>query len=113
MAKGAAKSRTTRHGLAPVSPINFRMPRALRTRLRRFADERHLSEAEALRTVVSEHLSEIENERELAAAERWQFAEAYATWDRFRRGEGRTVSRADIAKVFRDALAERDATHRA
>jgi hypothetical protein len=33
----------------PASPINFRMPPDLRARLRRFAKERNLAEAEALR----------------------------------------------------------------
>lgn len=87
----------------PVSPINFRMPPALRARLRRFAKERHLAEAEALRLVVSEHLDEVENERELAAAERWQFKQAYATWQRLLRGEERLVPFAEIEKIFADA----------
>lgn len=91
----------------PVSPISFRMPPALRVRLRRFAKERNLAEAEALRLVVSEHLDEVENERELAAAERWQFKQAYATWQRFQRGEGRLVPWEDIQQIFVDALAKR------
>lgn len=91
----------------PVSPINFRMPPELRARLRRFAKERHLAEAEALRLVVSEHLEEVENEKELAAAERWQFKQAYATWQRHLRGEERLVPREEIDKIFADALAGR------
>lgn len=90
----------------PVSPISFRMPPALRARLRRFAKERNLAEAEALRLVVSEHLDEVENERELAAAERWQFKQAYATWQRHLRGEGRLVPWEDIQQIFVDALAK-------
>jgi len=95
----------TRQPAAVTSPINFRMPQALRLRLRRFAESRHLGEAEALRAVVSEHLDEIEREREFTDAERWQFQQAYATWDRFRKGEGRTVPRAEIDQIFTDALA--------
>jgi predicted DNA-binding protein len=91
----------------PASPINFRMPPDLRARLRRFAKERHLAEAEALRLVVSEHLEEVENERELAAAERWQFKQAYATWQRSMRGEEPLVSRQDIQQLFEDARAGR------
>lgn len=106
MGKGAPKGRA-RQGAAITSPINFRMPRPLRLRLRRFAEARHLAEAEALRLVVSEHLDEVESERELAEAERWQFQQAYATWDRFRRGEGRTVPRERIQHIFTDALARR------
>ncbi len=91
----------------PASPINFRMPPDLRARLRRFAKERNLAEAEALRLVVSEHLEEVENERELAAAERWQFKQAYATWQRSMRGEERLVPWEEIQKIFEDARAGR------
>jgi hypothetical protein len=101
----AAPKTHTRHAVA-TSPINFRMPQPLRLRLRRFAESRHLGEAEALRAIVSERLDEIESERDLAAAERWQFRQAYATWDRFRNGEGRTVPREEIDRIFTDALAE-------
>ena len=92
---------------APVSPLSFRMPPDLRARLRRFAKERHLAEAEALRLVVSEHLEEVENEKELAAAERWQFKQAYATWQRHLRGEEPLVPREEIQKVLADASAGR------
>lgn len=101
----AAPKRHARQAVA-ASPINFRMPQPLRLRLRRFAESRHLGEAEALRAIVSERLDEIESERDLAAAERWQFRQAYATWDRFRSGEGRTVPREEIDRIFIAALAE-------
>ncbi len=91
----------------PVSPLSFRMPSTLRARLRRFAKERNLAEAEALRLVVSEHLEEVENERELAAAERWQFKQAYATWQRHLRGEEGVVPWEEIQKIFTDASAGR------
>ena len=111
MAKDRPKTHA-RQKAAVTSPINFRMPQALRSRLRKFAESRHLGEAEALRAVVSEHLDEIESERDLAEAERWQFQQAYATWDRFRGGTGRTVRREEIDQIFIDALAERDSTTR-
>ncbi len=97
---------------APTSPINFRMPQALRERLRGFARARHLAEAEALRVIVSEHLDEAETARQLAAAERWQFEQAYATWDRARRGEDRIVPRDEIERIFTDALARRPRSSR-
>jgi len=46
--------------------------------------------------------------RPIAEARRWQFQQAYATWDRFRRGEGRTVPREQIDQIFTDALAQRN-----
>lgn len=113
MRKGVPKRRTMKTQDAPISPINFRMPRELRARLRRFAQDRHLSESEALRLVVAEYLDDVESERELAEAERWQFQQAYATWERFLRGEGRTVPPEEIERIFTEALAEREPTKRA
>lgn len=110
MRKGAPKKPSIK--TTPVSPLSFRMPPDLRARLRRFAKERHLAEAEALRLVVSERLDEIDNERELAAAERWQFKQAYATWQRYQRGEGQTVPWESIQQIFSDALAKRPANER-
>lgn len=89
------------------SPINFRMPVELRSRLRRFAKRRYLGEAEALRLIVAEFLDEDESQRELLKAERWQFKQAYATWQRSLRGEERTVPFEEIQKIFSDAVAGR------
>lgn len=93
----------TRRKAVPSSPINFRMPKPLRTRLDSFARARHLGEAQALRLVVSEHLDEVESAADLAAAERWQYEQAFAEWERFRRGEGRTVPRGEIQRIFQSA----------
>jgi hypothetical protein len=60
--------------------------------------------------LISERLDHVESERELAGAERWQFKQAYSTWDRYKRGELRTVSREEIEEVFTDALADREPT---
>ncbi|HEV2249419.1 MAG TPA: hypothetical protein VGT60_02805 [Candidatus Limnocylindria bacterium] len=98
-----AKRRTP----APGSPLNFRMPRELRARLRRFADARSIGESDALRLIVSEYLNEIVSVRELEAAERWQFKQAYATFKRDIAGKEKTVPWSDIERVFTDALAER------
>ena len=89
------------------SPINFRMPAELRSRLHRFAKRRYLGEAEALRLIVAEFLDEDESQRELLKAERWQFKQAYATWQRYQRGEERTVPYEEIQKIFSDARAGR------
>lgn len=96
-----------RRAPTPVSPLNFRMPRELRARLRRFADARSIGESDALRLIVSEYLNEIVSVRELEAAERWQFKQAYATFKRDIAGKEKTVPWSDIERVFTDALAER------
>ena len=97
-----AKRRVT-----PTEPLNFRMPVGLRTRLRKFADARHLGESEALRLIVSDHLAEVDDEAELAAAERWQFKQAYKTFRDDIAGKVKTVPWEDIERVFADALAKR------
>jgi hypothetical protein len=56
---------------------------------------------------VAEFLDEDESQRELLKAERWQFKQAYATWQQYQRGEGRTVPWEEIQKIFADALARR------
>ena len=96
---GDRRSRAT-----PVTPINFRMPTPLRSRLRRFAQERNVGEADALRLIVSEHLSEAERDREMSEAERWQLAEVYGTLERRRRRPRRSVSRSEIDRIFTEAL---------
>lgn len=88
----------------PVTPINFRMPTPLRSRLRRFAEERNVGEADALRLIVSEHLDEAERDRDLSEAERWQLAQVYGTLQRRRRGARRSVSRQEIDLIFAEAL---------
>ncbi len=94
------------------SPMHLRMPATLRQRLRRFARERNLGESAALRLVISEHLDHVESESELMEAERWQFKQVYATWDRYKRGELGTVSREEIDQVFRHALEGREPSTR-
>ena len=89
----------------PRSPINFRMPTRLRDRLRRFAEERGLGESDALRLVVSEKLDEVESERELQVAERWQFKQAYATARRILEGKEPLVDRSEVDRVFEEARA--------
>jgi len=93
-------------------PINFRMPRELRLRLRAFAGSRHLAESEALRLIVAEHLNEIESERELADAERWQFTQAYDSWQRYQRGEIKTVPTDRIRRTIDEARARARAAKR-
>ena len=82
------------------------MPTTLRSRLRRFAEERSLGEAEALRLALSERLNQIDDERELEAAERWQFDQAYASWqDYLHSGRRGAVGRHAIDRIFTEALA--------
>lgn len=92
--------------------VHFRMPPGLRSRLRRFAQERNLGEAEALRLAVSERLNQIDDERELADAERWQFKQAWATWQRIKSGKERLVEPDEMHRRFDRALAPRPTMRR-
>lgn len=96
-----------RRRATPSAPLNFRMPVDLRTRLRRFADARHLGESEALRLIVSEHLTEVDQEHELELAERWQFKQAFKTFQDDIAGKVKTVPWSEIEKLFADARAKR------
>lgn len=89
----------------PRTPINFRMPTALRSRLRRFAEERGLGESDALRLVLSERLDEMESDRELQVAERWQFKQAWATAQRIHAGKEGFVDQRQIDQIFERARA--------
>lgn len=93
-----------KRAVVPRSPINFRMPVTLRQRLRRFAEDRGLGESDALRLVVSERLDEIESDRELLAAEKWQFKQAYADFQRILGGDDDVVGPGVIDKTFEKAL---------
>lgn len=95
-----------------TTSVHFRMPGQLRTRLRRFAEERSLGEAEALRLAVSERLNQIDDERELAAAERWQFQQAWATWERIKSGKEKLVGPDEVHRLFDRALDRRTASRR-
>lgn len=103
MAESRARHRSERSA-TPRSPINFRMPTPLRTRLRRFAEDRGLGEADALRLVVSERLDEVESDRDLLAAEKWQFKQAYADFQRILAGKEKVVERGEIDATFDRAL---------
>jgi hypothetical protein len=102
-----APARTRSKKTAATASIHFRMPPGLRSRLRRFAEDRNLGESEAMRLALSERLDLVDDERELAAAERWQFEQAYKTWKEDERTGGKDrVPWSRIERRFTDALSE-------
>lgn len=106
--KESSRSRTS--DKVTATPISFRMPPGLRSRLKQFAKERSLGEAEAIRLALSDHFNEADEDRELAAAERWQFEEAYATWqEHLKRGRADTVPLERIHEMLRKAIADIEA----
>lgn len=104
---GAPKTRPSKSKPKTV-PMNLRFPADLRDRIKRFAVERGLQEATAVRVLCAEHLNEIQLAAELTRAEEWQLGKALEIWDRYQRGELETVSAESIHEVFEEARARRD-----
>jgi hypothetical protein len=88
-------------------PVSVNIPKSLRSAVAREARRRGLALSTTLRALVVERMREIAEEEELSHAEIWQRAQAWATWDRIRRGDRREVSRAELHAVFDRASAKR------
>ncbi len=68
-------------------PLSVPLPRDLRAKLAAVAKRRKLKLATAARALIDERLSELEDAEALSAAEEWQRAQAWSTWDRIVVGE--------------------------
>lgn len=64
----------------------------LRQRIEDQARKRNLKLATAARVFLAEHVDELEDATDLAKAEEWQRAQAWATWEKIRAGDAREVS---------------------
>lgn len=64
----------------PLSP-------GLRARLAARAKQRNLKMATAARMLLDERLTELEDAQTLSAAEEWQRAQAWATWEKIQAGD--------------------------
>jgi hypothetical protein len=87
--------------------MSLRFPPALRARVQRFAVERGLEEATAVRTLCAERLQEIDLTSDLLLAERWQLQQARQAWDEWERGELETVELDALKTVFAEARRRR------
>lgn len=94
-----------------VGPLSVQMSATERRRLAAHAKKRRLKVATAARVFLDEHLTELEDRAELSAAEEWQRAQAWATWEKIKAGDVREASEADIKAVF-DAARRRLARRR-
>lgn len=83
-----------------LGPLSVQVPAALRRRLGRQATRRRLKLATAARVFLDEHVTELEDAAELSAAEEWQRAQAWATWEKIKAGDTRWVSDAELDAVF-------------
>ena len=83
-----------------VGPLSVQVPTALRRRLERQATRRRLKLATAARVFLDEHVTELEDAAQLSAAEEWQRAQAWATWEKIKAGDTRWVTDAELDAVF-------------
>ena len=87
-------------GSKRVGGLSVQVPTALRRRLERQATRRHMKLATAAHVFLDEHVTELEDAAELSAAEEWQRAQAWATWEKIKAGDTRWVTDTDLDAVF-------------
>lgn len=66
---------------ASKGPVSVVLPDELRREVEREAASRGLGLSPVLRVLVAERLRELAEEAELTRAERWQRAQAWASWE--------------------------------
>ena len=67
--------------------LSVRLSARQRQGLAAQAKKRKVTPATAARILCDEHLSELEDRAELSAAEEWQRAQAWATWEKIKAGD--------------------------
>lgn len=74
-----------------------------RERLSAEARRRGLGVSPTIRTLAFERLADIDEERQLARARKWQLEQALKTLDKIERGEVREVPWSEVEALFDDA----------
>jgi hypothetical protein len=82
-----------------VGPLSVQLPPDLKRRLGAQAAKRRLKVATAARVFLDEHMSELEGAAELSAAEEWQRAQAWPTWDKIKAGDLREATVDELHQV--------------
>ena len=78
-------------------PVSVVLPADLRREVEREAAKRGLGLSPALRVLVAERLRELAEEAELTRVERWQRAQAWASWEQ---GSDAPASWEDVEATF-------------
>jgi hypothetical protein len=89
-----------------TGPLSVPLPDSLRKRLKRHAAKHHLKLATAVRSLVEERLSELEQSEQLTRAEEWQRAQVWAAWEQLQAEGPKTVS-AERVHGYIDAAIQR------
>lgn len=106
-ARGSAKTARRR------GPLSVSLSPELRQRIEDQARKRDLKLATAARVFLAEHVEELEDSTDLAKAEEWQRAQAWATWEKITAGDAREVSWDELTTHTRRALEQVKAADRA
>src|SRR5207245_9735409 len=83
-----------------LGPLSCQDATARRRRWDRQATRRRLKLATAARGFLDEHVTELEDAAELSAAEEWQRAQAWATWEKIKAGDTRWVTDVELDALF-------------
>lgn len=94
----------------PSGPVSVVVSGEQRERLAAEARRRGLGVSPTIRTLALERLADIDEERQLARAQKWQLEQARRLVDEIARGGTRDVSQAEIDAIFDEASQEAKAT---
>lgn len=92
---GSTVAKATRPGRTKVrrnDPLTIRLPAPLRERAERYARSRRMPLAGALRTIIGDHLDQVEEDEHLSRAQRWQRDQAWASAQAIAKGVARPAS---------------------
>ena len=98
----ARTAKTSRKG-----PVSVALPDDLRARVATEAKRRGLKLSPAVRALVAERVEELEDQQRLTAAEEWQRREAWATWEKTKRGRPAEVGHEELRAAFAAARSSR------
>ena len=101
------KGNTAPKAPAVPRPVQVTLPAGVRERLVREAESRGLPLSQTLGALVAERIAELDDETQLTDAETWQRQEAWASWERLKRGEYEPVPAEAIDGVFAQARGKR------
>ncbi len=107
--RSAGTPRTARRS----GPLSVSLAPELRQRIEDQARKRNLKLATAARVFLAEHVDELEDATDLAKAEEWQRAQAWATWEKIKAGDAREVSWSELKTHTRHAFERVEAADRA
>jgi len=93
--------------MVAFGPLSIVLPRALRERLEREARKRGLPLSTAVRALVAERVTEIDEGAELTAADQWQRAQAWRDWEKVRAGTMDEVEPEELMAELRTSAAPR------